>query len=90
MIDLEDIISIPKSDLQEASKALSKDDISKLVEWLSSEDDSIRCLRDGSFDIAHFSRGILSKRGDSIPRTAHQINFVMILYSHRTPGKRAW
>jgi hypothetical protein len=42
MIDLENIMSIPKSDLQEASKALDKDDIPQLVEWLALEDDNIR------------------------------------------------
>lgn len=42
MIDLENIMSIPKSDLQEASKALDKDDIPQLVEWLSLKDDNIR------------------------------------------------
>lgn len=42
MIDYERIMSISKSDLPEASKALSKDDIPQLVEWLSSKDDSIR------------------------------------------------
>ncbi|NLT95552.1 MAG: hypothetical protein GXW85_08525 [Clostridia bacterium] len=42
MVDLESIMSIPKTDLQEASKALNKNDISQLVEWLSSKDDNIR------------------------------------------------
>lgn len=42
MIDLESIISIPRSDLQEESKALSRDDIPRLVEWLSLDDDNIR------------------------------------------------
>ena len=37
-----DILSISKSDLSEASKALSKDDIPQLVEWLSLKDDNIR------------------------------------------------
>ncbi|HBN86426.1 MAG TPA: hypothetical protein DEB10_15375 [Ruminococcaceae bacterium] len=42
MITIEGIMSIPKSDLQEASKALNKDDIPLLVEWLSLKDDNIR------------------------------------------------
>lgn len=42
MADLEHIMSIPKSEVPEASKALNKEDISQLVEWLSSKDDSIR------------------------------------------------
>lgn len=35
-------MSIKKSDLQEASKALNKSDISQLVEWLSLKNDNIR------------------------------------------------
>lgn len=42
MVDLESIMSIPKSDIKEASKALNKDDIPQLVEWLSLKDDNIR------------------------------------------------
>ncbi len=42
MITTEDIMSIPKSDLQEASKTLNKDDVPQLVEWLSLQDDNIR------------------------------------------------
>ena len=42
MITLESIMSISKSDLQEASKALSKNDISQLVEWLTLKDDNVR------------------------------------------------
>lgn len=42
MVDLERIMSIPKSNIQEASKALNTDDIPQLVEWLSSRDDEIR------------------------------------------------
>lgn len=42
MIDLEGIMSIPKSDLQEASGALGKEDIAQLVEWLTLKDDNIR------------------------------------------------
>ena len=36
------IMSISKSDLQEASRALSKEDIPQLIEWLTLKDDSIR------------------------------------------------
>ncbi|HMM05659.1 MAG TPA: hypothetical protein PKD52_03190 [Clostridiales bacterium] len=42
MITLERMMSIPKSDLQEESKALNKDDIPQLIEWLSLKDDKIR------------------------------------------------
>jgi hypothetical protein len=42
MVDLESIMSISKSDLQEASKALNKNDIQQLVECLSLKDDNIR------------------------------------------------
>lgn len=42
MVDLESIMSIPKSDIQEAAKALNNDDIQQLVEWLSFKDDKIR------------------------------------------------
>jgi hypothetical protein len=42
MITLENIMSISKSGLQEASKAISKDDIPQLIEWLSLKDDNIR------------------------------------------------
>ncbi|MGI6331287.1 MAG: hypothetical protein ACOX1Y_06010 [Zhaonellaceae bacterium] len=42
MVDLESIMSIPKSDLQETSKALNKNDIPQLVEWLSLKDDNVR------------------------------------------------
>lgn len=42
MVDLESIMSIPKNDIQEASKALNSDDIPQLVEWLSIKDDKIR------------------------------------------------
>ena len=42
MITLERIMSIPKSDLQEASKTLEKEDIPQLIEWLSLKDDNIR------------------------------------------------
>ncbi len=39
---LESIMSISKSDLQEASKLLNKNDVPQLVEWLSLKDDNIR------------------------------------------------
>jgi hypothetical protein len=42
MISIEKILSIPKSDLQEVSKVLNKDDIPQLVEWLSLKDNNIR------------------------------------------------
>lgn len=42
MINLESIISIPKSDLQDVSKGLNKNDIPQLVEWLSIKNDNIR------------------------------------------------
>ncbi len=42
MITLERIMSIPKSDLQEASKTLEKEDIPQLIEWLSLKDDNTR------------------------------------------------
>jgi len=42
MITAEKILSIPKSDLQEVAKSLSKDDIEQLVEWLLLKDDNIR------------------------------------------------
>lgn len=42
MIDLESIMSIPKSDLQDVSKELNKNDIPQLVEWLSLKNDNIR------------------------------------------------
>jgi hypothetical protein len=42
MVDLESIMSIPKSDIQQASIALNNDDIQQLVEWLSLKDDKIR------------------------------------------------
>jgi hypothetical protein len=35
-------MSISKSDLPEASKALNKEDISQLIEWLALKDDNIR------------------------------------------------
>lgn len=42
MITPEDILSIPKGDLQAAAKNLSSCDIPQLVAWLSLEDDNIR------------------------------------------------
>lgn len=42
MITLESLMLISKSDLQEASKALDKEDISQLIEWLALKDDKIR------------------------------------------------
>lgn len=42
MVVLEHMMSIPKSDLQEASKTFDRDDIPQLVEWLSQKDDSVR------------------------------------------------
>ena len=42
MITPDSIMSISKSDLQEASKALYKEDIPQLVDWLNLKDDNIR------------------------------------------------
>ena len=42
MITLENIMSIPKCDLQDTSKDLSNSDIPQLVKWLSLKDDDIR------------------------------------------------
>lgn len=42
MITTESLLSISKSDLQEASKALSIEDIPQLIEWLALKDDNIR------------------------------------------------
>ena len=42
MISTESIMAIDKSDIQAASKALAKDDLPQLVEWLSLKDDNIR------------------------------------------------
>jgi len=42
MITLKNIMSIPKSDLQEVSKNLSNSDIPQLVEYVSLKDDNIR------------------------------------------------
>lgn len=42
MITIESLMSIDKNNLQEASKAIDKNDLSQLVEWLSEKDDKIR------------------------------------------------
>jgi hypothetical protein len=42
MISTGSIMAIDKSEIQEASKALAKDDLPQLVEWLSLKDDNIR------------------------------------------------
>jgi len=42
MISTESILSIDKSEIQEASRALTKDDLPRLVEWLSLKDDTLR------------------------------------------------
>ncbi len=42
MITQERLVSIPKSDLPEASKTLDEEDISQLIEWLALKDDNIR------------------------------------------------
>ena len=42
MITLESITAIGKNDMEEASKALAKEDLPQLVEWLSLKDDKIR------------------------------------------------
>ncbi len=42
MITIESMMSIDKSDLQEASKMINKDDVPQLIEWLALKDDSIR------------------------------------------------
>jgi hypothetical protein len=42
MITSESIMLIPKNDLPEASKTLSKDDIAQLVEWLSLKNNDVR------------------------------------------------
>lgn len=42
MISTERLMSISKGDLPEASKALVKEDIPQLIEWLTLKDDSIR------------------------------------------------
>lgn len=42
MITIEGMMSIGKDELEEASKAFDKNDLSQLVEWLSEKDDKIR------------------------------------------------
>ena len=42
MITFEEIMAIPKEELQQAAQALEKDSIPQLVEWLTLKDDSIR------------------------------------------------
>jgi len=42
MVTIESIMSIDKEDLLEASKKISENDISQLIEWLSLKDDNIR------------------------------------------------
>ncbi len=42
MISIESIMSIDKSNMQEASKTVIKDEIPQLVDWLSLKDDNIR------------------------------------------------
>ncbi|OQA47488.1 MAG: hypothetical protein BWY46_01841 [Firmicutes bacterium ADurb.Bin300] len=42
MFTKESITAIDKSDIQEVAKALTKDDIMQLVEWLSLKEDNIR------------------------------------------------
>jgi hypothetical protein len=42
MITLESMMATAKSDLQEASKTLCKDDVRQLVDWLNLKDDNIR------------------------------------------------
>lgn len=42
MISIESIMSIDKSDMQDASKTVIKDDIPQLVDWLSLKDDNVR------------------------------------------------
>lgn len=42
MITTESMMSIAKSDLSEASKALNKEDIPPLIEWLNLKEDNIR------------------------------------------------
>ncbi|GAB1476210.1 hypothetical protein MASR2M70_10440 [Bacillota bacterium] len=39
MISTDSIVEIDKGNIPEASKALAKDDLQKLVEWLSLKDD---------------------------------------------------
>lgn len=62
MIDLEDLMSIPKNELQEASKAPDKEDLPQLVEWLTSGDDNIRYQAFLLLQIEALSGDILAKK----------------------------
>lgn len=62
MIDLEDRMSIPKNELQEASKAPDKEDLPQLVEWLTSGDDNIRYQAFLLLQIEALSGDILDKK----------------------------
>lgn len=42
MITIEGLLSFDKNDLEQVSKALSKDDLPQLVDWLSEKNDTIR------------------------------------------------
>lgn len=42
MITIDQLLSIDKNNMEEASKAISKDDLVQLVEWLSEKNDKIR------------------------------------------------
>jgi len=42
MLTIEKLLSFDKSDLEEVSKTICTDDLSKLVEWLTEKDDTIR------------------------------------------------
>lgn len=67
MIDLEDLMSIPKNELQEASKAPDKEDLPQLVEWLTSGDDNIRYQAFLLLQIEALSGDILDKnQGNSL------------------------
>lgn len=62
MIDLEDLMSIPKNELQQASKAPDKEDLPQLVEWLTSGDDNIRYQAFLLLQIEALSGDILAKK----------------------------
>lgn len=62
MIDLEDLMSIPKNELQEASKAPDKEDLPQLVEWLTSGGDNIRYQAFLLLQIEALSGDILDKK----------------------------
>lgn len=42
MISIESIMAIDKSGMQEAAKALAKEDLPQIIEWLSLKDDNVR------------------------------------------------